>query len=465
MCLHDKGTSKKINPQKPLKPGAQTYSYPIASVKVASGSKTVTVAPGSGGSLFKQVGRFHPHLYAPNELFAQDWVYARLVKYGENGVIEPSLAEKWETTEQDGGWRVVFTLRKNAKFHDGEPWNCAAAKLKFDHVLHPKVKGRHDWFRAANIMTEWGCEPDDSGNFFIKTDKPYYPLLQELSYIRPLAFASPKSFAEGIDSHPERHNSCHEGGFGEKHEEIEKEITCLGLDGAIGTGPFRFVGKDTKEVDAGETVDSIVRFERFEEYWGTVPEIENVEVRHYEDTDAVKDDLISGELDMALGLGPLSAHGIRELNEEHKDKVKVSWSSVQQHAMAVLNTAKAPTDDIEFRKAILYGIDKDEDIITAEFADIRVAAEQLLPRSLPHCNVKLEPRFTFDLERARGHCDAREGGSSSLSGGAIAGIVLGALGGLALLVTVLLLLCRRRPSKKFVPEPMHVEAEQVEGFS
>ena len=37
----------------------------------------------------KNVGPLNPHLYSPNEMFAQDMVYEGLVKFGENGEILP----------------------------------------------------------------------------------------------------------------------------------------------------------------------------------------------------------------------------------------------------------------------------------------------------------------------------------------------------------------------------------------
>lgn len=448
-----------------FQPSAQTYSYPIADVQVASGSKKVSVAPGSGGSIFTTIGRIHPHLYAPNELFAQDWVYERLVKYGLGGKIESSLAESWETTDDGDGWKVVFKLREGVMFHNGEPWNCAAAKLNFDHVLHPKIRDRHAWFKGVEIMSEWGCEGSNDEDFYIKTAEKYYPLFQELSYIRPLAFAAPGTFSNGLDSDPEQHNSCHPGEFGDGHEEIENEINCAGLSQPIGTGPFKFISKDSRTVDGAE-VDSSVLFERFDDYWGTVPDIEEVEVRYYEDTDTVEKDLISGDLDMALGTGPVSANGIKELSSTHSDEVTVYWSNVQQHAIAVLNTAKAPTDNLEFRKAILYGINKDEDIITPEFAEIRVPADQLLPKALPHCNVDLEPRFSYNPDEAGRQCGLEvksdNSGGSSLSAGAITGLTLGALGGILLLLLALLF-CRRR-SRKVTPDVVSpMEAGQAEG--
>ncbi|EOD09544.1 hypothetical protein EMIHUDRAFT_198033 [Emiliania huxleyi CCMP1516] len=80
-----------------------------------------------------------------------------------------------------GGAQHTFTLREGVKFHDGSDWNCAVAKLNFDHVLSPTVKQRHAWL---------GTEPsscNSAGQFVLETKNAFYPLLQELSYIRPLS--------------------------------------------------------------------------------------------------------------------------------------------------------------------------------------------------------------------------------------------------------------------------------------
>ena len=128
-------------------PSSQTYSYPIASVTVREGPKNVTIAPGAGGSLFKSVGPIHAHQYYPNQLFAQDWVYEGLVGYGQDGQPYPVLASGWEEEDlDDGGRRFNFTLRDGVKFHAGSDWNCAVAKLNFDHVLHETVVKRHSWY-------------------------------------------------------------------------------------------------------------------------------------------------------------------------------------------------------------------------------------------------------------------------------------------------------------------------------
>ena len=84
-------------------PGQSQFDYPVQYLKVLSGSKTITVAPGAQSGLFQSVGRLDPHTYRPNEFFANNWVYEGLVDYGANGVIQPSLATAWTIKDTGSG--------------------------------------------------------------------------------------------------------------------------------------------------------------------------------------------------------------------------------------------------------------------------------------------------------------------------------------------------------------------------
>merc|ERR1719424_1885825 len=44
-------------------PGPQAYDYPMHTLNVASGSKSITVAPGAQTGLFKATGPMDPHSY------------------------------------------------------------------------------------------------------------------------------------------------------------------------------------------------------------------------------------------------------------------------------------------------------------------------------------------------------------------------------------------------------------------
>eukprot|EP00961_Rhodomonas_salina_P300497 3939836-Rhodomonas_salina.3 len=401
-------------------PSTQTYSYPLESVKVLSGSKDVTVAPGAGGSLFTSVGPVHPHQYFPNQLFVQSWVYEGLVGYGQDGKIIPALATSWiEEDLPSGGSRYTFTLRESVKFHDGSEWNCSVAKLNFDHVLSDTVKERHQWYGTTGQLTSWTCS---AGKFVLETKDKYYPLLQELSYIRPLTFAAASAFAKGLDSDPDTHNSCKSGDFGSKWAFLEESVTCAGLK-PIGTGPFKLASQRTNP----DGIDYVAVFARHDDYWGSVPDIETIHLKYYDNTDDVMKDLLSGDLDMALGIGPLTAKQVQEMKFYHSDIVDVRHSEVMQHALLVLNTNKGGTSDIKSRETIIHAIDKGR-FIKEEFAGLEQPVTQLLPVNPPFCDVDLSPKWAYDFEKATLlNCPRR--GEAKLSGGAVAGIVVGGICG------------------------------------
>lgn len=270
-------------------PSTQAYSIPVNSVQVSSGSKDVTIAPGVG-AMFSSTGPINPHQYSPNALWAQDWVYEGLVSYGQDGEIVPALATSWEIESMGEGQRATFQLRQNVTFHDGMPFDCSAVVLNLDHVLSDVVRQRHQWFGAGQHLKSWSCNGDYE--LVLETSSPFYPLLQELTYIRPLRFASPSAFAEGLESDPDQHNSCEPGDFGAKWDKLEEDVTCMGLSAPIGTGPFKFVSREVAE----DGTDSEVVFAAHEDYWGQKPGIETITAIQYASVEEVEAALMSGDL-------------------------------------------------------------------------------------------------------------------------------------------------------------------------
>jgi hypothetical protein len=163
-------------------------------------------------------------------------------------------------------------------------------------------------------------------------------------------------------------------------------MTCAGLK-PIGTGPF-------KVVDAKEGV-----FARHDEYWRSKPDIQFLHIKSYKNTDDVMTDLLSGKLDMALGVGPLKATQVQKIKFENSNIVDVRHSDVTQHALMIMNANKKGTDDIKVRQAIIHAIDKAR-FIKGEFAGLEQPVTQLLPYSAPYCNVDLSPTWAYDFEKA-----------------------------------------------------------------
>ena len=383
-------------------PGQQQFDYPLHTLEVTTGSNIITVAPGAQTGLFSTVGRLDPHTYRPNEFFANNWVYEGLVKYGANGVIEPSLAASWVVTDIVGSddQLYTFTLRDGVTFHDGEAWNCGAAKLNFDHVLAPPLTTGdwHGWYDLPGKAKNWACPDGDAGmTFTLETTGTYYPLLQELSLIRPLRMLSPASFVGGAASDPLTQNSCHVGWSADGPIEGNgASLVCAGITSVSGTGPWTYEGT-TFEAD-GETVD-YVTFNKFADYWGGAPSVDSVVVQRFADSASVKAALIDGTLDVVVGSGVLAPADLKDLQEDQSASLNVYVGPVIQNRVIILNGNLAPTNDLELRKAIIHGVDKGA-IINRELFGFAEAEDSLFPRNAPYCDINLTPRADYDIQKA-----------------------------------------------------------------
>jgi len=192
--------------------GHQQFDYPIHTLRVISGSKDIKLSPGAQTGLFTGVGRLDPHSYRPNEFFSNNWVYEGLVEYGPDGTILPSLATSWSVEDVTGGkQKYTFNLRQGVKFHDDADWDCSVAKLNLDHVFAAPLTTAdwHGWYGLPAKLESWSC-PSTYVLEMTSSDS-YYPLLQELSYIRPLRMLSPNMFVGGASSDPLTQNSCPTG--------------------------------------------------------------------------------------------------------------------------------------------------------------------------------------------------------------------------------------------------------------
>jgi ABC-type transport system substrate-binding protein len=406
--------------------GQQQFDYPVHTLQVLSGSKTITVAPGAQSGLFSTVGRLDPHTYRPNEFFANNWVYEGLVAYGADGIIEPALASSWVVTDKAGGGQEYkFTLRQGVTFHDGSAWNCAVAKLNFDHVLAQPLRtgDYHGWYDLPKQVHSWSCA--GTYEFVVTTKNKYYPFLQELSYIRPLRMLSGAMFANGLTTDPKTHNSCHKGwgtitGNGET-------ITCAGIKGVAGTGPLKYI--DTKS-------NGDAQFDRHAAHWRAMPQVETIIVKKYKDHLAVMAALLGGTLDAVVGAGVLQPADLKTLQTTYAADFHVFLGPPIQNRIIIMNANKAPTDDLTFRKVVMHSVNKAA-IIDKELYGFAEPIDTLFPKNAPYSDVDLLPRWDYDIEKARLlRCPVTTSSTSSTSStkdGIDVGIVIAIIVGILVL--------------------------------
>jgi nickel transport system substrate-binding protein len=307
------------------------------------------------------VGPLNPHMYDPNQMFAQDMIFEPLVNYSRGGKIQPGLAESWEVAPD--GKSIAFQLRQGVNFSDGTPFNATAAKANFDQVLQNRQE--HEWLGLIDALDRVEAQGDSVLKLYLKT--PYYPALQELTLIRPVRFLSPAAFPDN-------------------------GTTAKGIKAPIGTGPWTLANyqKDNQAV-----------FKRNETYWGEKPAIEQITVKVIADGETRRLAFEKGELDFIYGNGEISLDSFKQMRDSGQYRAEVS-QPLNTRAIAI-NSARGAAQDLKVRQAIQHSVNKDA-IISAIFYGTEKKADTYFSTEVPYANIGLQP-YAYDVERAKALLD------------------------------------------------------------
>lgn len=306
-------------------------------------------------------GPLNPHLYSPNQMYAQAMLYEPLVAYGDDGSAVPWLAESWEISTD--GKAYTFFLRHGVVFSDGTPFNAEAVKMNVDALL--RNASRHGWLEMINQIER--CEIVDEMTVRLHLKNAYYPMLQELALIRPLRFLSPSAFPEDGD-------------------------TSKAIVAPIGTGPW--VHADFKKAE----YDVFVRNER---YWGPRPAIKKITVKVLPDPESRVIALETGQIDLIYGSGGHSAGqiGLEAFTRvARQGRMETGVSGPLSSRVLAVNSNRGPTADLAVRQAIQHGVNKDL-LVESIFLNVEKRADFLFAPIMPYCDLGLEP-FAFDREKA-----------------------------------------------------------------
>ncbi|HWQ42183.1 MAG TPA: nickel ABC transporter substrate-binding protein [Desulfosporosinus sp.] len=301
------------------------------------------------------IGTLNPHKYN-SEMYAQYFVYENLLTYGENGKLEPCLAESWDISQD--GKVYTFHLRKGVKFSDGSELTADVVKKNYDAFL--KAKDDHSWLDLINQIDK--TEVVDANTFKMYLKNAYYPALQELTLVRPMRILGAAGFPADGDT--------------------AKEIT-----NPIGTGPWVL-----SEHKKGE----YAVFTRNENYWGTKPKLAKVTVKVIPDGETAAAALEKGEIDLIYGSGVLSIDTFNELKKN--DKLETMVSGPMTTRVIGVNSNKGATKELAVRMGLQYGVDK-QSIIDNILYGTEKKADTLFADTFPYCKLGLEAR-NYDPAKA-----------------------------------------------------------------
>ena len=303
----------------------------------------------------KDIRDLNPHLYG-GEMAAQNIIFEGLTK-NENGKVKPCLATSWDISED--GKKYTFHLRKGVKFTDGEKFNAQAVKANFDAILANRE--RHAWLELVKEIED--TKVIDDYTFEMTLKNAYYPTLVELGLPRPFAFISPKSFKNGN--------------------------TKDGVKSLVGTGPY-ILKKHTKNKEAV--------FEANDDYWGTKPKIQTINWKVIPNIQTLFLSLKKGDIDLIYGADgdQINMDTLKDLKDDKSLKVYMSKPNASRSVL--LNTTKDALKNVEVRKAITMGINKDQ-IVKQVLNNMETVATNLLPKTTPYCDIDL-PVLNYNPDEA-----------------------------------------------------------------
>lgn len=303
------------------------------------------------------VGPLNPHLYSPNQMFAQGMVYEPLVKYQADGHVKPWLATHWRISAD--GKTYTFKLRHHVVFSNGEPFNATAVVANFRAVMDNKA--RHAWLELVNQIKSYKALNSDT--FVLTLKHAYYPTLQELSLPRPFRFIAPSQFIHGE--------------------------TKNGIKKPMGTGPWMLTKTRLNQYDV---------FKVNPHYWGHKPTLDSVIVKVIPDPNSRALAIETGDISLLYGVdSSVSPDTFERLKSSGKYTTELS-APIETISLA-MNSQIAPTRDRAVRLAIHHAVNK-KAMIQSVLYNTQQEADTLFAPSVPYANIALKPyRYNPTLAR------------------------------------------------------------------
>jgi peptide/nickel transport system substrate-binding protein len=334
-------------------------------------SETPSVAPTSagqiGGDLTVGIG-VEPETLDPgdavyiDEQFILISLFDSLLSIAPDSSLHPGLALSWEPNA--AYTEFTFKLRKDVKFHDGTAFNAAAVKASFDHIVNDVLESGGKTELVDHKYKETVLVDDYTVT--VKFEAPYPTFLRDAAR-QWLSISSPAALLKyGKDY---GHNP-------------------------VGTGPFKFVKWD---------VQSQIVLERNPDYaWG--PEFAAHQGPAYLNTLTFRilpeaatrlTTLQTGEILVAEEPPALDAIALVDQGQA----VVKTFSSPGLPSHMMINTEKAPTNDLNVRKAMIYAVNQEE-LVTTAFKSLGVPAHSVVSSTTWAYNADAAALYKYDPAEA-----------------------------------------------------------------
>src|SRR3989344_352699 len=297
--------------------------------------KNTKVAPAFGGTYIEGIvgqPRFINPIYGETNDVDRtliNLVFSSLMDYDNSGKLIPSLAEDYKVSED--GKIYEFELKENIFWHDGKPLTSDDVLFTIRTIQNPDYKSP---LRANWIEVEAEKVSDKSLKLILKA--PYNSFLENCT-LKIL----PKHIWETIS--PENFT-----------------LSSYNLK-PIGSGPFKFAGIDQNALGFIKAL----HFNSSRRYFGRPSYIANISFQFFEKKEGLIDSVNAGEINgfTLASLDNNETEAEKEIRQgwPQQEKFSVYSFSLPRYFAVFFNNQKLKIfSDENIRKALLYGINKEE---------------------------------------------------------------------------------------------------------
>jgi len=301
-------------------------------------------------------------VYVQEQFLAMN-LFDSLLSIAPDGSLHPALASAWEPNEAFS--EFTFTLREDVTFHDGTAFTAEAIKASFDHIMSEAVL--------------------ESGGKSLLQDHQYVETVVVDDYTAVVKFAA--SYPLFLRDAARQWLSI------SSPAALEKYGADYGRN-PVGTGPFKFVQWDAQ---------SQIVVERNPDYnWG--PEfathegpalVDQVVFRILPEAATRLTAFETGEILIASEPPSLDAIAMADSGAAEIQ----TFAQPGIPAILMINATKAPTDDINVRKAMILAVNQDELAQTA-FQSLGLPAYSVISPSTWGYDEKSASLYSYNPEEA-----------------------------------------------------------------
>lgn len=284
-------------------------------------------------------------------------LYDTLVKVDAQNNVQADLATSWQFTTPT---QLVFTLRTDVKFTDGTTFDASVVVANINRVLTTPTSPRFSELATVKDVT-----PIDASHVRFDLNKPFAPLLATLTD-RAGMMLSPKAvqaLGKGLGNGPKN----------------------------AGSGPFMF-----SEWVKGDHLTIV----RNPHYWqkdaqgNVLPYLQSVTYRGITNGTVEFTNLQTGNIDVADSVDPnFVAQAKSNPNLIYRQGSGLSFFGIE------LNTTAAPLNNVHVRRAVAWGVNRDE-ILATVFKGVGVVAQGPLAPGSWAFSSSFTP-YHYDINQAK----------------------------------------------------------------